>query len=131
LVLIDAVVPDPLETALLLAEERMTEALLQRDLRGGAACEMAARERYRSQVRAATDFVARPQNIPVSLLLSEKTAQEQPRNAWMVWSLMARAGMTCHLIPGDHFSVLESAGMGGIAARLVEEIQPEIPAVFR
>jgi len=129
LLLIDAALPDPLENALLLSDDALTDALLARDLRGPVPVGEAERERYRRHARALTGFVARPLEMPLSLVLSEKTAQEQPRNAWMAWSLMARAGMTCQLLPGDHYSILESPGLARTALRLMEEIAGSRTAV--
>jgi thioesterase domain-containing protein len=70
-----------------------------------------------------TGFVPKPLEIPLSLVVSQRSAQEQPRAAWMAWSLMARAGMTCQLVPGDHFTILNGPALKRIAARLEAEVR--------
>jgi amino acid adenylation domain-containing protein len=130
IILIDAVQPDPLDSALMLHEEGVLEELVERDLDGnlrlapgGDASDSGGRKRYHQNARALTGFVPKPLEIPLSLVVSQRSAQEQPRAAWMAWSLMARAGMTCQLVPGDHFTILNGPALKRIAARLEAEVR--------
>ncbi|HXC65369.1 MAG TPA: alpha/beta fold hydrolase, partial [bacterium] len=122
LVLIDAVLPDPLHSALLRSDDQVLDELVERDLpaaAGGAAVK--DRERYKQHARALGSFRARSLGLPLSLVVSERTAQEQPRLGWMTWALMARKGMTTLMVSGDHFSVLGNASLPRIARRLMED----------
>ncbi|HXB96922.1 MAG TPA: alpha/beta fold hydrolase, partial [bacterium] len=122
LVLIDAVLPDPLHSALLRSDDQVLDELVERDLpaaAGGATD--AGRERYKQHARALGSFRARSLNLPLSLVVSERTANEQPRLGWMTWALMARKGMTTLMVSGDHFSVLGNASLPRIARRLIED----------
>ncbi|HTB23048.1 MAG TPA: amino acid adenylation domain-containing protein [bacterium] len=130
IVLIDSAVQDPLNNALLLNDPAMVEELIERDLEGGAhlsdgwrASSEEERERYRRHVRALSGFTLKPLEIPVSLVISERTSVEEPRTSWMAWSLMARAGMTCQMVPGDHFSVLSGGSLKRIAERMVLDVE--------
>jgi surfactin synthase thioesterase subunit len=68
------------------------------------------------------EFSLRPIQIPVSLVVSERTALQETRSGWMAWSLMARAGMTCQMLPGDHFTLLSGGGLKRVALRLAEDV---------
>ncbi|HTB34028.1 MAG TPA: amino acid adenylation domain-containing protein, partial [bacterium] len=122
LVLIDAVLPDPLHSALLRSDDQVLDELVERDLpaaAGGATD--AGRERYKQHARALGSFRARSLNLPLSLVVSERTANEQPRLGWMTWALMARKGMTTLMVSGDHFSVLGNTSLPRMARRLLED----------
>jgi thioesterase domain-containing protein len=122
LVLIDAVLPDPLHSALLRSDDQVLDELVERDLpeaAGGASAR--DKERYKQHARALGSFRARSLALPLSLVVSERTAQDQPRLGWMTWALMARKGMTTLMVSGDHFSVLGNASLPRIARRLLED----------
>jgi thioesterase domain-containing protein len=123
LILIDALAPDPLNSALVMNDASVLEELLERDLQGslGGPGGEESKRRYRQHARALGGFTLRPIEVPLSLVVSEKTAQESPRLGWMAWSLMAREGMTCQLASGDHFSVLRGGSLRRIAEGLHRE----------
>jgi len=129
LTLIDTVLPDPVQGALALDDTLVFEELVERDLAGPAALGDGegggpdqARERYRGRVRALAGFTPRPVLAPLSLVVSERTAREEHRNGFMAWALLARAGMTTQLVPGDHFSLLSGGGLRRLALRLAEDV---------
>ncbi|HTA16645.1 MAG TPA: AMP-binding protein, partial [bacterium] len=129
IVFIDVLVPDPLRSALALMDPFALESLLERDLEGGAPPEGGAagseeeRRRFHLHVKATSGFTLAPLPVPLSVIISEHSSREEPRSSWMAWSLMARAGMTCLLVPGDHFSVLAEANLGRISGRLAEDVE--------
>ncbi|HTA17222.1 MAG TPA: amino acid adenylation domain-containing protein, partial [bacterium] len=129
LLLVDTQLPDPIHSALILNDTAVLEDLMQRDLEGGAALAPGEggsseeeRRRYHSHIQALNGFTLMPVEVPVSLVLSERSSKEEPRSAWMAWSLMARAGMTCQLVPGDHFSVLNDRNLKRLSDRLVSDV---------
>jgi thioesterase domain-containing protein len=122
LVLIDAVLPDPLHSALLRSDDQVLDELVERDLPAAAGGVSGKdRERYKQHARALGSFRARSLGLPLSLVVSERTAQEQPRLGWMTWALMARKGMTTLMVSGDHFSVLGNTSLPRMARRLLED----------
>ncbi len=125
LLLMDAYAPDPLARALALHDPFTLEDLVRRDLGtgNGEALEDISEEerrRYMAHLRATARYALRPIAVPVSLALSERTAREEARGSWMAWSLMARAGMTCRLIPGDHHNILAEGNVRRLAEFLLQ-----------
>jgi thioesterase domain-containing protein len=130
LALLDAVVPDVLSGPQLLADDDALEELFERDLRGldrgqaqapGGAVDAAALGRFKQHARALAQFRPSSLEVPLTLVLSEATAKNESRSGFLVWALLARAGMTTLLVPGDHYSVVNGPGIRRVAKRLQED----------
>jgi amino acid adenylation domain-containing protein len=117
--LLDSVLPDPLMAALVQQDPAAMDELVSRDLPGGA--DEASRQRYRLHARLLGQFRARGIAVPVTLAISQRTADEQPRHGLLAWALLAGKGMSTLLLPGDHFSMMQGPGLGRLAARLLAD----------
>lgn len=137
LALIDSLVPDPVESALVLDDPGALDPVFDRDLtglgteNGGGEATAPWRQRFREHAEALASYQPRSIDVPVTLAVSEKSARERPRSSWMAWSLLASEGLTTVLLPGDHYALLSGSAGERLADRMNKDAWKRVQAPDR
>jgi amino acid adenylation domain-containing protein len=132
LALIDTVLPDPVEGALLEADESLCRCLFDRDFAARGADPAVAENLYpafRVLARALHSFRPRVLSTPLALMLSDATRRDAKRDPLGDWARLAGDGLTLKVLPGDHYSVMQGPAVLMAAEFISQQARKAWPAV--
>jgi thioesterase domain-containing protein len=79
---------------------------------------------FKANHRAARRYQPEPAAMPLKLIRATTGARTSSRDGDLGWSALSPAGLEVHVVPGDHFSIVQEPAVGDVARRLAVWMEP-------